>query len=98
MLRADSSHLSYLFHLILVSDIVPFTKQGVLLRLHDYTRLHLQRQTPGWRGIRSVCVDVLPYPHMLAVPDDGEVIPVSILNNVDLPAPLCPKIAVISLG
>ena len=35
---------------------------------------------------------------MLAVPEDGEVIPVSILNNVDLPAPLWPRIAVISLG
>ena len=40
----------------------------------------------------------LSYPQMLAFPDDGDVIPVRMLNSVDLPAPLWPRMAVISFG
>ena len=37
-------------------------------------------------------------PQIFAVPDVGAVIPVSILKSVVFPAPLCPKMAVISPG
>ena len=38
------------------------------------------------------------YPQIFAVPEVGAVIPVSMLNNVVFPAPLCPKMQVISPG
>ena len=38
------------------------------------------------------------YPQIFAVPPVGAVIPVSMLKRVVFPAPLCPKMAVISLG
>ena len=40
----------------------------------------------------------LTYPQIYAVPEDGAVIPVNMLNKVVFPAPLCPKMAVISPG
>lgn len=38
------------------------------------------------------------YPQIFAVPPVGAVIPVNMLKRVVFPAPLCPKMAVISLG
>ena len=47
---------------------------------------------------RPIQKSYFSYPQIFAVPEDGAVMPVSMLNRVVFPAPLCPKMAVISLG
>lgn len=46
----------------------------------------------------TICEKILTCPYMRAVPADGGVSPVSIFISVDLPAPLCPSIQVISFS